>query len=130
MEIIFVLTENKPPFCGVVFDMDSEARMQNKSWVEDYKNFEWEAKLEFDNIRVTLTVWALRTKLKHSYEFYKFNTNTLRIFIKECKNANYINYGHLIRNKDGSHQIAKTPAKNMKWAIKLSDLKFYEEQQL
>jgi hypothetical protein len=129
MELIFVLSEKKPPFIGLVYKYEVEARMFNKEWVEDYENFEWAGRLEKTDNKLKLTVWALRTKLKHTYDVTSFNERGLEFSIKECQAASYINYGHLIR-KNESFEIVRTPAKNKKWAIKLVSFEFFEEQLL
>lgn len=91
MEMIFVLCENKPPFIGLVFKYEVEARKFNKDWLEDYGNFEWAARLEKAENKLTLTVWALRTKFKHSYEIDTFSKQGFDFYIKECQEASHIN---------------------------------------
>ncbi len=125
--MIFVLSEKKPPFIGLVYKYEIEARMFNKEWVEDYENFEWAGRLERTGNKLKFTVWALRTKLIHAYEIESFNVSGLEFSIRECQAANSINYGHLIRKND-SFEIVRTPAKNKKWAIKLASFEFLEEQ--
>lgn len=129
MEMIFVLSEKKPPFIGLVFKYEVEARMFNKAWVEDYENFEWVGRLEKIGSNLKFTVWALRTKLKHTYEIIDFNSKGLDFSIRQCQEATYINYGHLIA-RNNSFEIVRTPAKNKKWAIKLVSFEFLEEQHL
>lgn len=129
MEMIFVLSEKKPPFIGLVYKYEVEARMFNKSWVEEYENFEWTGKLEKVGTILKFTVWALRTKFKHTYEIDTFTRSGLDFYIKECQEARCVNYGHLIRRND-CFEIVRTPAKNKKWAIKLVSFCFVEEQTL
>lgn len=129
MEMIFVLSEKKPPFIGLVYKYEVEARMFKKDWVEDYGNFEWAGRIEKVGTVLKFTVWALRTKFKHTYEIDTFAKSGFDFYIKECQEAKCVNYGHLIRKND-SFEIVRTPAKNKKWAIKLGSFEFLQEQSL
>lgn len=124
-ELVFKYPERKPPFFGIKFDIETEAMRLNQTWINEY-NKEWNIRIEIIGVRLELILYS-KKEFKHTYVIYKYDRANLKKFMRELRQNDKINFGHVTENKDGSHKVVRTSVNNKVWVLPITKVEIYSE---
>lgn len=125
VELVFKYPEKKPPFFGIKFDVETEGMMLNQSWVR-LKGKEWNARMEILGKKMELTIYS-KKEFRHTYVVNNYDSVSLKKFLRETRQNDKINFGHVTQNSDGSHKIIRTGVNNAAWVLPITKIEVLSE---
>ena len=95
--LVFKFPVDRPPFFGIKFDNEQEAKMTNK--FAPRLRDGWMAKIEVESIRIHITlirnVGTIHST--HKYTVYEWSKNDLIKFLNSCKRHQVVTFGHVAK---------------------------------
>ncbi len=122
IELVFKFPDKKPPFFGIQFDNEHEAALLNHSWIDILKDKEWNAMIYVIGFKLELTIYSKR-EYQYTYKIYKYDRAALKKFIRETRQNDKINFGHVFCT-EGIHKIVRTINNNV-WVLPIKNIETY-----
>lgn len=127
LELVIRYPDKKPPYVGILFQSSFTAGRTNQGWVNNYKNYFYQLRIEPLKDCLMITLSQKDYHWKYSYLIHKYDERKIQEFLLKVKNHKYFNFGHVVMEYDNMIPV-RTSVNMALWVLKIDNVEFLKER--